>query len=129
MPGRAADAAGKQVALVGHSMSVDAATEIAVCCPPQCRVAVVLNYYEHIDIYDRFFGRGVVSAAEGFKGWIMRVERDELRPVIERDPEIHAAIIAELANLPRLRVASSSVRRKHQPAAPAWRVFRIHHRG
>ena len=116
---RAADAAGEQVVLVGHSMGADAAIEIAneiatpvalvaaidpsrfAARPVPVNVAVVLNYYERSDIYGRFFGRGVVSTAEGFKGRIMRIELDEPHMVIDRDPEIHAAIIAEITNLLR----------------------------
>ena len=116
---RAADAAGAQLVLVGHSMGADAAIEIAneiagpvalvaaidpsrfAALPVPVNVAVLLNYYERIDIYGRFFGRGVVSTAEGFKGRIMRVERDKSHMVIDRDPEIHAAIIAEIMNLLR----------------------------
>jgi pimeloyl-ACP methyl ester carboxylesterase len=116
---QAADAAGAQVVLVGHSMGADAAIEIAneiagpvavvaaidpsqfSARPVPGNVAVVLNYYERTDIYGRFFGRGVVSTAEGFKGRIIRVELDEPHVVIDRDPEIHAAIIAEITNLLR----------------------------
>jgi pimeloyl-ACP methyl ester carboxylesterase len=114
---RAADAAGAHVVLVGHSMGADAAIEIAneiagpvalvaaidpsrfAARPVPGNVAVVLNYYERTDIYGRFFGRGVVSTAEGFNGRITRVELDEPHVVIDRDPEIHAAIIAEITNL------------------------------
>jgi pimeloyl-ACP methyl ester carboxylesterase len=110
---RDADAAGAQVVLVGHSMGADAAIKIAteiarpvavvaLIDPPQFydrpvpdNVAVVLNYYQRIDI----FGRGAVSTAAGFKGRITRMERDEPHIVIDRDPEIHAAIIAEIVNL------------------------------
>lgn len=116
---QAADAAGAQVVLVGHSMGADAAIEIAneiagpvaviaaidpsrfAARPVPGNVAVVLNYYERTDIYGRFFGRGVVSTAEGFKGRIIRVELDKLHVMIDRDPEIHAAIIAEITNLLR----------------------------
>jgi len=110
---RAASAAGAHVVLVGHSMGADAAIEIAAeiagpvavvaaIDPPRFRdrpvpdnVAVVLNYYQRID----FFGRGEVSTVAGFKGRVMRVERDEPHILIDRDPEIHAAIIAEIVNL------------------------------
>lgn len=116
---RAADAAGAQVVLVGHSMGADAAIEIANeitgpvalvaaidasrfgARPVPVNVAVLLNYYQRIDLYGRFFGRGVVSTAEGFKGRITRVERGESHMVIDRDPEIHAAIISEIINLLR----------------------------
>jgi hypothetical protein len=116
---QAADAAGAQVVLVGHSMGADAAIEIAneiagpvalvaaidpsrfAALPVPGNVAVVLNYYERIGIYGRFFGRGMVSTAEGFKGRITRVELDKPHVVIDRDPEIHAAIIAEITNLLR----------------------------
>ena len=116
---RAADAAGAQVVLVGHSMGADAAIEIAneiagpvalvaaidpsrfAALPVPVNVAVVLNYYERRGIYGRFFGRGVVSTAEGFNGRITRVERDEPHVLIDRDPEIHSAIIAEIMNLLR----------------------------
>ena len=116
---RAADAAGAQVVLVGHSMGADAAIEIAneiagpvalvaaidpsrfAALPVPVNVAVVLNYYERMGIYGRFFGRGVVSTAEGFKGRITRVERDKPHMLIDRDPEIHSAIIAEIMNLMR----------------------------
>ena len=116
---RAADAAGEQVVLVGHSMGADAAIEIASelagpvalvaaidpsrfgVRPVPVNVAVVLNYYQRIDIYGRFFGRGVISTAEGFKGRITRVERDETHMVIDHDPEIHAAIVAEIVNMLR----------------------------
>jgi hypothetical protein len=110
---RAADAAGAHVVLVGHSMGADAAIKVATeiarpvavvaaIDPPPFRtrpvpdnVAVVLNYYQRIDL----FGRGEVSTVAGFKGRIMRVERDVPHIVIDRDPEIHAAIIAEIVNL------------------------------
>jgi pimeloyl-ACP methyl ester carboxylesterase len=110
---RAASAAGAHVVLVGHSMGADAAIEIATQIagpvavvaaidPPRFRVrpvpdnvAVVLNYYQRID----FFGRGEVSTVAGFKGRVTRVERDEPHIMIDRDPEIHAAIIAEIVNL------------------------------
>jgi pimeloyl-ACP methyl ester carboxylesterase len=116
---RAADAAGEQVVLVGHSMGADAAIEVASelagpvalvaaidpsrfgVRPVPVNVAVVLNYYQRIDIYGRFFGRGIISTAEGFKGRIMRVERDETHMVIDHDPEIHAAIVAEIINMLR----------------------------
>ena len=116
---QAADAAGAQVVLVGHSMGADAAIEIAselagpvalvaaidpsrfAVRPVPVNVAVVLNYYQRIDFYGRFFGRGVVSTAEGFKGRITRVERDETHMVIDYDPEIHAAIVAEIINMLR----------------------------
>jgi hypothetical protein len=67
--------------------------------PVPVNVAVALNYYERMGIYGRFFGRGVVATAEGFKGRIARVERDEPHMLIDRDPEIHAAIIAEIVKL------------------------------
>ena len=116
---QAADAAGAQVVLVGHSMGADAAIEIASDLagpvalvaaidpsrfgvrPVPVNVAVVLNYYQRIDFYGRFFGRGMVSTAEGFKGRITRVERDETHMVIDHDPEIHAAIVAEIINMLR----------------------------
>jgi pimeloyl-ACP methyl ester carboxylesterase len=116
---RAADAVGEHVVLVGHSMGADAAIEIAneiagpvalvaaidpsrfADRPVPGNVAVVLNYYERTDIYGRFFGRGVVSTAEGFKGRITRVELDKPHVTIDRDPQIHAAIIAEITNLLR----------------------------
>lgn len=116
---RAADAAGEQVVLVGHSMGADAAIEIASelagpvalvaaidpsrfgVRPVPVNVAVVLNYYQRIDIYGRFFGRGMISTAEGFKGRITRVERDETHMRIDHDPEIHAAIVAEIINMLR----------------------------
>jgi pimeloyl-ACP methyl ester carboxylesterase len=116
---QAADAAGAQVVLVGHSMGADAAIEIASelagpvalvaaidpsrfgVRPVPVNVAVVLNYYQRIDFYGRFFGRGMVSTAEGFKGRITRVERDETHMVIDHDPEIHAAIVAEIINMLR----------------------------
>jgi hypothetical protein len=110
---RAASAAGAHVVLVGHSMGADAAIEIATeiagpvamvaaIDPPRFRarpvtdnVAVVLNYYQRVD----FFGRGEVSTVAGFKGRVTRIERDEPHIMIDRDPEIHAAIIAEIVNL------------------------------
>jgi pimeloyl-ACP methyl ester carboxylesterase len=110
---RAASAAGAHVVLVGHSMGADAAIEIATeiggpvavvaaIDPPRFsvrpvpdNVAVVLNYYQRID----FFGRGEVSTVAGFKGRVTRIERDEPHIMIDRDPEIHAAIIAEIVNL------------------------------
>jgi pimeloyl-ACP methyl ester carboxylesterase len=116
---RAADAAGAQVVLVGHSMGADAAIEIASelagpvalvaaidpsrfgVRPVPVNVAVVLNYYQRIDFYGRFFGRGIISTAEGFKGRITRVERDETHMVIDHDPEIHAAIVAEIIDILR----------------------------
>jgi pimeloyl-ACP methyl ester carboxylesterase len=112
---QASDAAGAQVVLVGHSMGADAAIEIAselagpvalvaaidpsrfAFRPVPVNVAIVLNYYQRMD----FFGRGMVSTAEGFKGRIMRVERDETHMVIDHDPEIHAAIVAEIINMLR----------------------------
>jgi pimeloyl-ACP methyl ester carboxylesterase len=112
---RAADAAGAQVVLVGHSMGANAAIEVATKLarpiavvaaidPSRLRprlvpenVAVVLNYYQRIDV----FGRGVVSTAAGFRGRVLRVERDEPHIIMDRDPEIHAAIIAEIMNLLR----------------------------
>ena len=114
---RAADAAGAQVVLVGHSMGAAAAIQIAseiarpvaviaAIDPPRFlvrpvpdNVAVVLNYYQQTDI----FGRGVVSTAAGFKGRITRIKRDEPHIVMDRDPEIHAAIITEIVSLLRLR--------------------------
>jgi pimeloyl-ACP methyl ester carboxylesterase len=110
---RAASAAGAHVVLVGHSMGADAAIEIATeiagpvavvaaIDPPRFsvrpipdNVAVVLNYYQRID----FFGRGEVSTVAGFKGRVTRVKRDEPHIMIDRDPKIHAAIIAEIVNL------------------------------
>lgn len=96
-------------------MGADAAIEIAgpvalvaaidpsrfAALPVPANVAVMLNYYKRMGIYGRFFGRGVVSTAEGFKGRITRVERDEPHTLIDRDPEIHSAIIAEIMNLLR----------------------------
>lgn len=96
--------------LVGHSMGAAAAIQIAseiprpvaVIDPPRARVrpvpdnvAVVIHYCQQTDI----FGRGVVSTAPGFKGRITRIRRDEPHIVMDRDPEIHAAIMAEIVRL------------------------------
>jgi hypothetical protein len=75
---------------------------IATIDPPRFRVrpapdnvAVALNYYQQIDI----FVRGVVSTAAGLKGRIARIDPDAPHIVMDRDPEIHAAIIAEIGRL------------------------------
>jgi len=110
---RAADRAGQRVVLVGHSMGADTAIRVAAetglpvamvaaIDPPQFRVrpvpdnvALVLNYYQQIDV----LGRGVVSTVPGFRGRVFRIELDEPHIVIDRDPEIHAAIINEIRSL------------------------------
>ena len=83
---RVADAAGAQAVLVGHSMGADAAIEIAneiagpvalvaaidpsrfAALPVPVNVAVVLNYYERMGIYGRFFGRGGGLNRGGIQG-------------------------------------------------------------
>jgi pimeloyl-ACP methyl ester carboxylesterase len=110
----AAMAAGQRLILVGHSLGAHAALRIAAAMkgsiplivtidpnwfptPPAVpeNAEIVLNYYQDFDM----LGRATLQPSPAFRGKLYQFRRSEAHVGIERSPQIHAEIIAEIRNV------------------------------
>jgi len=110
----AAMAAGQRLILVGHSLGAHAALRIAAAIkgsiplivtidpnwfptPPAVpeNAEIVLNYYQDFDM----LGRAILQPSPAFRGKLYQIRRSEAHVGIERSPQIHAEIIAQIRNV------------------------------
>jgi hypothetical protein len=56
---------------------------------------IVLNYYQTYDV----LGRATLRPPAGFQGKLYQFARSEPHIVIERSPDIHAAVIARIKDI------------------------------
>lgn len=109
----AAQAAGRRLVLVGHSLGAHAALAIAAAmkgpvplivtinsnwfAPPAvpANAEIVLNYYQNFDV----LGRATLTPPPNFRGEFRQFLRSEPHVGIDRSPDIHAEIVSRIRNL------------------------------